>query len=155
MQGVESELTDARRKLDRLYDQIEEGTLTNVDLGPRIRERKAQIQQLEVTQRTLQATLDRPLPEEMSLADLRYFVIETRKNLEVMSQGEKKAFLQRFIQQIRLDHTAQQWEVTLKYEFPALDVSSAGNQVLGLTRYGRAFDTDSKLIREIRLNGIS
>jgi len=155
LRAVEKELTEARSKLRRLFDAVEEGTITKADLAPRIRERNAQVLELEVSQRELQAVLAQPPTYQMALAEIRGFVADCQKTLTEGSPAEQKEFLRSFISRISLDRVGEEWEVRLKFTFPAPLKGSAGNPVLATVVGGRAFDTDSKLICEIWLNGVS
>lgn len=129
--------------------------METADLAPRIRERNIQIQGLETTQRELQAALAHPTSYALSLAEIRAYIIECRETLATASAGERKELLRSFEQSITIDREDDHWRGCLEYTFPALVETSAGNAVLPTIQVGRAFVTDSKLIREIRLNNVS
>lgn len=144
---VEREIADVRRKLNGLYDALEEGAVSHADIGPRLRERREQLVALEETQRQLKSAIANPPTYAMSLAEIRAHVIEWRKTLAETAPREKKAFLQSFMERITLDHEEHAWIVSLKYKFPAPIETSAGNQVLDCIQVGRAYGNRTRRLR--------
>ncbi len=112
LKNVEHDLSVERKKLERIYEQIEEGNLSGNDISERIRTRKSRINELEIMRCQYQAEIKNPPSYEMSLADIRSYIIRCKLILAEASTGEKKEFLRSLIQSIILKWNGKEWEAS-------------------------------------------
>ncbi len=150
LKNVEQELSVERKKLDRIYDQIEEGNLSSNDIGERIRQRKARINELEIIRCQHQDEINNPPSYEMSSADIRSFIIYCQNILISATTGEKKKLLQTLIDRIIITKDGNNWQGSLKYKFPAPALTGARNKVLTFVKCGRACGNRTRHLRRER-----
>jgi hypothetical protein len=137
LKNVERELVVARKSREKILDYIEaEGKFAEFGTGQRLRERKSQIIKLELEQSQLKVAITNPPSCEISVADIRKYIIHCERILNEATVGEKKEFLRSLIQSIIMKWNGKEWEGKLKYLFPASDVTGTGNKVLGSAIYG-------------------
>ncbi|MEI6520499.1 MAG: hypothetical protein WCO98_10765, partial [bacterium] len=131
-----------------IYTLIESGIVTEDTLNERIKERQLQIRNLEYKQNQLQNDIKNPHVINMSIADIRDFIIHCNKILNEASAGKKKELLRSFIEKINISWDGNNWKGSLKYKFPVPVKTDAGNnfidprnKVLDSVTYGRACAT--------------
>ena len=122
LQTIERELIQARQKIEKLYDAIENGNLSEVDLSPRIKERRNQITSLEQTR---QAILDELSAPPLTITPVK--VTELLSRLHEVLSGiditEKKSLLRGFVKRIEVADK----KITINYTIPTpVNDASAG-----------------------------
>ena len=111
---VESELADVRRRLERLYDALENSDLTYQALSPRILSLRQREDQLAAARDDAARRLEQRRAELPSSAELKSYVADFRELLEAGTVPERKALIRNFVKGIRLSGD----DVTLTYTIP-------------------------------------
>ncbi len=130
MKTVESRLGKVQTKLDKLYRFIEEAEdVSFADLGPRIRERKAEADELRAARARLMAQPDGVPTLTVTQADVKAHVADLRALLMSGSVGKRRAFLTSWIQRIEVHGT----DLKIIYTFPWLPGGQpAANEAHGI-----------------------
>lgn len=112
--AVSAQLTEARRRLDNLCRAIEDGGLDLSILAPRIREVKAQVDELTARQGRL-ATASTPVVRLADDATIARYVARLRAVLASGTPNARRAFLRAWI--ARID--AEGMKLTVSFTLPA------------------------------------
>ena len=109
---VSVEMDNVNRRLERLYDAIETGSIQLADLAPRIQRLKQQQEQLNVSRLELENHLsDRKV--ELADAETVKKCVEGLKNtLDDDSITTRKSFIKAFVEEVRVTGS----EVSLDYK---------------------------------------
>lgn len=112
---LSKQLADKERKIDRLYEVLEEGKLTPNDLAPRLRKLRDEVYELRLNIASIKESM---IGKEIKLAitkpALKRYVKDLRSILSKGKLFEQKRFLQSFIK--RIDYAYPQ--VIVHYTFP-------------------------------------
>ncbi len=98
--GIEGQLDDLRERLHKLYDALETGKLEVEDLGPRIKELKARIDDLERKRVELAESIRDAKVELLEASVVKAYVDDLRALLIKGSIVEQKSFLRSFIKRV-------------------------------------------------------
>ena len=136
---VESELADVHRRLDRLYDALENSDLTYQALSPRILSLRQREDQLTAARDDAHRQLEDRRAELPSTAEIKRYVAEFRQFLEKGTIPERKALIRNFIRGIKIDGD----DVTLTYTIPMPSDGASRDQgsVLDFVQVGPLFGT--------------
>ena len=131
---VEAELEDVRRRLERLYEALENSDLTLEVLSPRIlslRHREEQLEAAldEAVRQLEQRRVDLPTTEEIKL-----YVADFRELLQEVTFPERRALVRNFVENIKVKGD----EATLTYSIPMPrdGVSHESASVLDFVQHG-------------------
>jgi site-specific DNA recombinase len=111
--AVAARLADAKRKLDNLYRAIEDGGLDLAILAPRIREVKAQVDELTAKRDAL-ATASTPVVRLADDATITRYVERLHAAMETGSLNVQRAILRSWIARIEADGT----QLTVTFTLP-------------------------------------
>ena len=111
---VESDLDDVRRRLEKLYDAIENSELTYEALSPRILKLRQQEDQLAAAQDEAVRQLEQRRADLPLTPEIKRYVAEFREFLEAGTIPERKALIRSFVQRVRVDVD----EVSIRYTIP-------------------------------------
>jgi len=111
---IDTQLADVRRRLERLYDALENSDLTYQALSPRILSLRQQEDQLTAARDDARRQLEERRAELPSTAEIRRYVAEFRQFLEAGTIPERKALIRNFVKSLKLDDD----EVILTYTIP-------------------------------------
>ena len=114
VEAIEAKLDDARKRLDRLYNSLETGHLEPEIAGPRIKQWKQTVTQLEVQRADLHDT-SRDEPILIGEDKIRQHVAEMRRLLDHGSVAARRAFLRAWIKRIDVKERT----LSIEYVFPA------------------------------------
>ena len=113
--AIDASLADAKRRLTRLYDALEQGLLDMTDLAPRIRAAKSKVDELTADRAKLDAG-GAPVIPLLGEAAIRNMVADLHALLSVGSVTTRKAFLRAWVTEI----DAEDRHLTVHYTLPPL-----------------------------------
>ena len=122
MKIIDQRMAEIDRKLDRLYDVLESGTLDPSDIAPRLKKYKEEKEELQKFRDELLEGMEGRKPFHVTAEIVKMYVQNLHKLLEHSELAQKKEFFRSFIQNIIIDYS----EVVVKYRFPAGDVVNYG-----------------------------
>lgn len=132
--AVHEEIIDVNRHLARLYELLETGKLELADLAPRIKELRTRQEKLLATKVQLETSLSDRRVELANPDIVRSYVADLRNLLTRSELAERRAFIRRFIKEVRMTGD----EVVLTYTMPlissGLSVDKIG--VLPIVQHG-------------------
>lgn len=111
---VEADLDDVRRRLEKLYDALENSELTYEALSPHILKLRLQEDQLAAARDDAVRQLEQRRADLPSSPEIRRYVAEFREFLQAGTIPERKALIRNFIRGIKVDRD----EVTIRYTIP-------------------------------------
>ena len=111
---VESNLEDVRRRLNKLYDALENSDLTYEALSPRILKLRQQEDQLAAARDDALRQLEQRRAELPSTPEIKRYVAEFREFLAAGTIPERKALIRNLIKGIKVDGD----EVLIRYTIP-------------------------------------
>jgi len=111
---VESDLDDVRRRLEKLYDAIENSELTYEALSPRILKLRQQEDQLTAVRDDAVRNLEQRRANLPSTPEIKRYVAEFREFLQTGTVPERKALIRNFVQGVKVDGD----EVSIRYTIP-------------------------------------
>jgi site-specific DNA recombinase len=114
LRAVSVEADNVTRRLDRLYDALETGTLSLVDLAPRIQALRQHQEQLQTTRWELELLLSDRKVELADMHTITHYAEDLRNLLCHSSITEKKSFIKSFIREVVVTGK----EVTIRYCLP-------------------------------------
>lgn len=119
--ALATQLAEVNRKLDRLYEAVEGGTIPHAQLAPRIAHQSGERDALVARLAALPTTERNPIlaitPEEVSA-----WVANMRAVFDQASIDERRALLRAWIKRI----TADGEKLTIEYTFPVVGVDDGG-----------------------------
>ena len=138
--AVDSELADVRRRLNRLYDALENSDLTYQALSPRILELRQREDQLVAAGEDAQHQLEERRAELPTSTEIKRYVADFHQLLEEGTIPERKALVRNFVKKIKIDGN----DVTLTYTVPMPSDGASGDQgsVLDFVQVGPPTRTD-------------
>ena len=125
---VEVQLEDVRRRLPKLYDALETGKPDVEDLAPRIRELKAQTNDLEEKRSALMENIREAKVDLLEASVVRAYVDDLKALLSKGSIVEQKSFLRSFVK--RIDVNLPQVVVTHTMPLKSQKVEPLDREVL-------------------------
>ncbi len=119
------ELDNVSRRLERLYDALETGTLTLGDLAPRIQALRLRQEQPQTAIWELDTLLSDRKVELADVSTITSYVKDLRSLLSQSSLAERKSFVKSFVKEIKVRGS----EVTISYTMP-LSVDTVSEKVI-------------------------
>jgi site-specific DNA recombinase len=114
--GLENQLTEARKRLDRLYDAVEAGALEIEVLAPRVREAKARVDGLTAQVTAARAERARQVVHLADDRTIDAYLRDLHRLLDDGTVGQLRAFLRAWVPRI----DAAERELTVTYRLPPL-----------------------------------
>ncbi|MCY3558652.1 MAG: recombinase family protein [Chloroflexi bacterium] len=111
---IESDLDDVRRRLEKLYDAIENSDLTYEALSPRILKLRQQEDQLAAARDDAVRQLEQRRADLPSTPEIKRYVADFREFLQTGTIPERKALIRNFVQGVKIDGD----EVSIRYTIP-------------------------------------
>ncbi len=133
---IVEELTETKRRLDRLYDALETGKLSLDDLAPRIQALRQRQNQLQAARCEVEELLT---DRRVQLADMEMvtcYVDDLRGLLSQGSLSEQKAFIRSFVQEVKV--TGKEVLITYTIPLPPDGATHERSGVLSIVYYGGA-----------------
>ena len=114
LEVVEAELSDVRKRLEKLYEAIETSELTLEVLSPRIMSLRHREEQLEAAREDAETQLEQRRVELPTTDEIRGYVADFREFLKDGTIPERKALIRNFVEGIEVEGD----EATLTYTVP-------------------------------------
>ena len=114
LEVVEAELSDVRKRLEKLYEAIETSELTLEVLSPRIMSLRHREEQLEATREDAETQLEQRRVELPNTEEIARYVADFRDFLKDGTIPERKALIRNFVEGIEVMGD----EATLTYTVP-------------------------------------
>ena len=114
LETIESELTDVRRRLDRLYHLMETTELDISDVLPRVREHKERRERLEQAASEARAALSERRDALADVDTITAYAKDMSQFLATSELTESKAFIRSFVKEIAVAPGA----ATIRYTIP-------------------------------------
>ncbi len=111
---VESDLADVHRRLEKLYDALENSDLTYEALSPRILKLRQQEDQLAAARDDAVRQLEQRRSDLPSTPEIKRYVADFREFLQAGTIPERKALIRNFVKGIKVDGD----EVSIRYTIP-------------------------------------
>ena len=147
---VESDLDDVRRRLEKLYDALENSDLTYEALSPRILKLRQQEDQLAAARDDALRQLEQRRAELPSTPEIKRYVADFREFLQAGTIPERKALIRNFVKGIKVNGD----EVSIQYTIPMPTDRATEDQesVLDFVQSGPPLGT---VLRTLRPRSIS
>ena len=131
---IDGQLGDLKERLHKLYNALETGKLEIEDLAPRIKELKAQIDELEQKRLHLSESIRDTRVELLEASVVRAYVDDLKALLSKGSIVEQKSFLRSFVKRIEVNRP----QVVIDYTIPleTKKVEPLTREVLPFTQSG-------------------
>ena len=100
LQTIDSELTDVRRRLDRLYNLVETTDLDMSDVTPRIRDHRERQQRLEISAEEARAILSQRREVLDDVKTITAYAQDMSEFLNESELTERGAFIESFVKEI-------------------------------------------------------
>ncbi len=140
IQEKEAQITAAREKLRKLYDALETGHLDLIDLAPRIKDLRAQIENLERAKTALAERGGQSI--QTTEAEVEGYVTDLQDLLAKGSIVERKSFLRSWVKKIVMD---KKDSGVIEYALPIIamngDSNKSNQEVLSIVKNGVANGT--------------
>ena len=114
LEVVEAELSDVRKRLEKLYEAIETSELTLEVLSPRIMSLRHREEQLEAAREDAETQLEQRRVDLPDTEEIARYVADFRDFLKDGTIPERKALIRNFVEGIEVDGD----EATLTYTVP-------------------------------------
>ena len=100
LETIDSELTDVRRRLDRLYNLVETTDLDMADVTPRIRDHRERQQRLEISPEEARAILSQRREVLDDVKTITAYAQDMSEFLNESELTERRAFIESFVKEI-------------------------------------------------------
>ncbi len=100
LETIDSELTDVRRRLDRLYNLVETTDLDMADVTPRIRDHRERQQRLEISAEEARAILSQRREVLDDVKTITAYAQDMSEFLNESELTERRAFIESFVKEI-------------------------------------------------------
>jgi site-specific DNA recombinase len=125
IEAATKQIEDLNKRMDRLYDSIERGTITDSDVAPRIRELKGRKEILEKKKWEFEWQIKDRKVELADPALFSTYVEDLRSLLEQSPLTQQKAFIKSFVKNIAVANG----KVTLSYTIPLFNDLSISEEI--------------------------
>ena len=115
LQTIDSELTDVRRRLDRLYNLVETTDLDMADVTPRIRDHRERQQRLEISAEEARAILSQRREVLDDVKTITAYAQDMSEFLNESELTERRAFIESFVKEIVVMPGNALMRYTLRY----------------------------------------
>ena len=134
-----TEISDANRRLERLYDALETGKVALDNLSPRITQLRQRLQQLQSTRSELEGSLSDKRVELADMETVTGYVSDLRNLLEESPFPERRSFIKSFVKDVQVTGN----QVLLTYTIPMQPHKTKGEliEVPLIGHYGGAEGT--------------
>ena len=153
LEVVEAELSDVRKRLEKLYEAIETSELTLEVLSPRIMSLRHREEQLEAAREDAETQLEQRRVELPDTEEIARYVADFRDFLKDGTIPERKALIRNFVEGIEVMGD----EATLTYtvRMPSDGVMSESASVLDFVKSGPPTHTVDTTVFEMWLGSLS
>jgi site-specific DNA recombinase len=134
LETIVQEVDETNRRLGRLYEALETGSLTLEDLAPRIQDLRQRQKQLEASRLDLEAALSDRRVELADLGLVNEYVADLRNILTYSSLADQKAFIRRFVKEVKI--TGNDALLTYTMPLPPEGMTEEWAGVLNTVQYG-------------------
>ena len=134
VQVIEGELVDVRRRLERLYDALENSDLTLEALSPRILSLRHREEQLEAALDDAVRHLEQRRVELPTTEEIKVYVTDFRELLQDGTFPERKALVRNFVETIEVRNNVATLTYTLP--MPKDGISQESASVLDFVHHG-------------------
>ena len=132
---IGQQLGQAQGRLSKLYAALETGNVDLEDLAPRIKELRAQQNELEDRRSELLDKMNEKAPDSLNTKQVQEYVSSLRTLLASSSFIERKSFLRSFVKRIELDEP----RVVIDYTMPLpINGLTSKEEVLCIDKIGSA-----------------
>jgi len=128
------ESDETNRRLGRLYEALETGSLAMEDLAPRIQELRQRQKQLEASRFEVEAALSDRRVELTDLGLVTEYVADLRNILTYSSLAEQRSFIRSFVKEVKV--TGTDALLTYTMPLPPQGISQEWAGVLNTVHYG-------------------
>ena len=134
LEVIEADLSDVRKRLEKLYEAIETSELTLEVLSPRIMSLRHREEQLEAARDDAETQLEQRRVELPNTEEIVRYVADFRNFLQEGTIPERKALIRNFVEGIEVEGD----EATLTYTvpMPSDGVTSESASVLDFVKSG-------------------
>ena len=152
LEVVEAELSDVRKRLEKLYEAIETSELTLEVLSPRIMSLRHREEQLEAAREDAKTQLEQRRVELPNTEEIARYVADFRDFLKDGTIPERKALIRNFVEGIEVMGD----EATLTYTvpMPSDGVTSESASVLDFVKSGPPTYTVDRTVFEMWLGAL-
>ncbi len=130
-----TQINEVGRRLEHLYDALENGDFTSTELAPRIRKWEERKSELELRKQNLEVEFQSQVFEMPDLNQLMGYVNDLKVVLGSASILEQKAFLKSFVEEVQVGAD----EVAIHYTMPPTDKEEEKVSVLPIGYHGRPY----------------
>ena len=143
--GIETELAEVQRRLDRVWQVIETSDLELADATARIKAHRARQERLEQAADETRARLSAGRAVLDNVQTITAFTQDLRDSLHTNDRAESKAFIRSFVKEIAVapGEATIRYAIPLPADSPPPDRGAAADAlkspVLSTVHYGRAY----------------
>ena len=120
LETIQSELSDVRRRLDRLYDLVETTDMDINDFRPRIRDHRERQERLEAAEAEARASLGQRRKVLDQVETIAAYAQDMRRFLKKSELTERRTFIESFVKEIVVTPD----NALMRYTMPMPDESS-------------------------------
>ena len=153
LEVVEAELSDVRKRLEKLYEAIETSELTLEVLSPRIMSLRHREEQLEAARDDAETQLEQRRVELPNTEEITRYVADFRDFLKDGTIPERKALIRNFVEGIEV--VGDEATLTYTVPMPSDGVTSESASVLDFVKSGPPTHTVDTTIFEMWLGNLS
>ncbi len=126
LEATQSELSDVRRRLDRLYDLVETTDMDIDDFRPRIRDHRERQERLEAAEAEARANLSQRRKVLDQLETITAYAQDMRRFLKKSELTERRVFIESFVKEILVtpDNALMRYTVPMPEDSPAPGMSA-------------------------------
>ncbi len=134
LDAIIRESDETNRRLGRLYEALETGSLTMEDLAPRIQDLRQRQKQLEVSRFEVETALSDRRVELADLGLVTEYVEDLRNVLTYSSLAEQRSFIRSFVKEVKV--TGTDALLTYTMPLPPQGITQERTGVLNTVHYG-------------------
>ena len=153
LEVVEAELSDVRKRLEKLYEAIETSELTLEVLSPRIMSLRHREEQLEAAREDAETQLEQRRVELPNTEEIARYVADFRDFLKDGTIPERKALIRNFVEGIEV--VGDEATLTYTVPMPSDGVTSESASVLDFVKSSPPTHTVDTTIFEMWLGNLS
>ena len=126
LDAIQSELSDVRRRLDRLYDLVETTDMDIDDFRPRIRDHRERQERLEAAEAEARARLGQRRKVLEQVETITAYAQDMRRFLKKSELTERRVFIESFVKEILVtpDNALMRYTVPMPEDSPAPGMSA-------------------------------
>ena len=126
LEAIQSELSDVRRRLDRLYDLVETTDMDIDDFRPRIRDHRERQERLEAAEAEARANLSQRRKVLDQVETITAYAQDMRRFLKKSELTERRVFIESFVKEILVtpDNALMRYTVPMPEDSPASGMSA-------------------------------